>query len=83
MRKAYLVLLVIFLFALFLVPAGFAAEGPPVGVCPTGFHLHDFHDHEHGNHVGLRIDLNGNGMICVKHIDGELHVHMDDVLLVE
>lgn len=56
--------------------------------CPAGFHLHAVGDgdHEHGEHqhVGLRmerVDLNGNGYICVKHAtpDGSIHVHIDDI----
>ena len=54
--------------------------------CPDGFHAHVVGDgdHEHGEHrhVGLSVDdvdRNGNGFICVKHIDeGGVHVHIDD-----
>jgi len=54
--------------------------------CPDGFHAHPVADgdHEHGEHrhVGLdadAVDRNGNGLICVKHVDpGGVHVHIDD-----
>ena len=54
--------------------------------CPDGFHAHAVSDgdHEHAEHrhVGLNADdadRNGNGLICVKHIDqGGIHVHIDD-----
>jgi Spy/CpxP family protein refolding chaperone len=56
--------------------------------CPPGFHLHAVGDGDHGHsehqHVGLsmeRVDLNGNGDICVKHLtpEGTIHVHIDDI----
>lgn len=84
MRKVFLGLLGILLLGLILVPVAFAAEGPPVGECPTGFHAHQFHDpgmHEHGHHVGLEVDLNDNGWFCAKHLNSGKHVHMDDVVL--
>lgn len=69
--------------ALVATPASVSANS-----CPTGFHLHPLQDgdHEHGEHrhVGLsmdRVDLNGNGLICVKHLtpNGTIHVHIDDI----
>jgi hypothetical protein len=66
-----------------LAPAPAAAEG-----CPESFHLHAVDDGDHGHgehrHVGLRtgrVDRNGNGLICVKHVTpaGDLHVHIDDL----
>lgn len=69
--------------ALLAAPASVSANS-----CPAGFHLHPLEDgdHEHGEHrhVGLsmdRVDLNGNGLICVKHLtpDGSIHVHIDDI----
>jgi hypothetical protein len=65
-----------------LPPASASADG-----CPDAFHLHAVSDdHEHGDHrhVGLsadKVDRNGNGLICVKHVtpDGDIHVHIDDL----
>jgi hypothetical protein len=84
MRKLTIPILAVLVIGLFLVPIAFAAQGqPPIGECPPGFEIHDFHDHEmheHDHHIGLTKDLNGNGLICVKHLSSGKHVHVDDVV---
>lgn len=84
MKKAMFNALVVLLLAFSFVPSVSAANGqPPVGSCPPGFELHEFDHHEgeeHEHHIGLAVDLNGDGMICVKHLDNGLHVHMDNVI---
>jgi hypothetical protein len=67
---------------LVLPPASVSADS-----CPEAFHLHAVGDeHEHGDHrhVGLsmdKVDRNGNGLSCMKHVtpDGDIHVHIDDL----
>jgi len=82
MKKAVLVILLVLVLVLSVVPTVFAAEGQlPQGACPPGFETHDFGEHEdHEHHVGLTVDLNGDGSICVKHLDNGLHVHADNVI---
>lgn len=67
---------------LVVTPSAVSAAG-----CPTAFDLqpvgeHTDHHDEH-RHVGLsidKVDRNGNGWICVKHVtpEGDVHVHIDD-----
>ena len=74
-----LVLVLVFVFS--AVPVSASTGQAPVGTCPPGFELHEFMDHtDHEMHIGLTVDLNGNGFICVKHLDNGLHVHVDDVI---
>jgi len=62
-----------------------AANGqPPQGTCPTGFELHMLGEHmdneHHDHHIGLKVDLNEDGLICVKHLKNGLHIHVDNVI---
>ena len=85
MKHTSLALVITLALLLFALAAPMAAAGQPPagGACPAGFELHEFmaHDGEDAHHlIGLAVDLNGNGLICVKHLDNGLHVHADDVL---
>lgn len=70
-----------------VAPLVFAPASVSASSCPEGFHLHlvSDGDHDHGEHrhVGLsmdKVDRNGDGQICVKHVTpaGDIHVHIDD-----
>ncbi len=52
----------------------------PVGGCPVPFELHeaDMHDMPGHKHAGLKVDLNGDGFICVQHVTDTIHVHIDN-----
>jgi hypothetical protein len=84
MKKQSISLVLTLALALFVLVAPAAAQttGAPVGACPVGFELHEAHMHmgDHEHHVGLTVDLNGSGFICVKHLTSGFHVHMDDVV---
>lgn len=84
MKKYVLSGLIVMVLMFSFVPAVFAADGQmPVGSCPNGFEIHEFGHHgdgDHTHHIGLAKDLNGDGLICVKHLRNGLHVHMDNVL---
>ncbi len=75
-----LVLVLVFVFS--AVPVSASTGQVPVGTCPPGCELGtEFMDHtDHEMHIGLTVDLNGNGFICVKHLNNGLHVHVDDVI---
>jgi hypothetical protein len=60
-----------------------AAAADPVGGCSPGFELHAAMHHEGDHmhpHVGTDADQNGDGWICVKHLDtpNAIHVHIDN-----
>ena len=60
-----------------------AAPDRPQGECPRGFRTHDaeMHDTQDHQHAGLKVDLNDDGKICVKHLgeeEGDTHVHVDN-----
>ncbi len=84
MRKFLLPGLMAMVLMFSFVPAVIAAYGQPsVGSCPNGFEIHEFGHHmdgDHTYHVGVTKDLNGDGLICVKHLPNGLHVHVDNVL---
>jgi hypothetical protein len=84
MKRLFTIGVLLLVLGIFLVPTALAASGqPPVGDCPRGFEAMGFHQHEmehHDHHIGLEIDLNQNQMICVRHLSGGLHVHVDDVI---
>jgi hypothetical protein len=55
----------------------------PAGGCPTGFQLMDAMEHdgmEH-MHIGLKVDLNQDGKLCMSEVTSSLHTHMDNVLV--
>jgi hypothetical protein len=85
-RFAFAVVLALAILALGVLALPTAA-GAAAPVCPDGFmavaageHHHEGdHDHEHHRHVGLwpNADLNGDGTVCVKHLNqGGQHIHV-------
>ena len=84
MKKTFLTLLIATVMVFSVVLPAFAAAGqPPVGSCPPGFELHEFGHHkgEHpDHHIGLKVDLNGDGRLCMKALKNGLHVHIDNVI---
>jgi hypothetical protein len=82
LKMSFRIVLIALLLSLLVVSSAFADPGPPVGGCPKGFVLHEIMDHEEHehHHIGLAKDLNGDSMICVKHLSSGKHVHMDNVL---
>ncbi len=80
---AVLLLSVVLLFAL-AGPVS-AQSAPPVGTCPIGFEPHTMMDMggmtdmDH-IHAGLKVDLNGDGIICMKVATDGVHVHVDNVI---
>lgn len=75
----------IFAFILVMLISQFAVSTTlAAGSCPLGFTLapamdHDMHHHQH---VGTDTDLNGDGLICMRHVtpDEQIHVHVDNNL---
>jgi hypothetical protein len=84
MKKIMVIGMVMLIMVLTPVSAVFAASGqPPVGTCQPGFEIHEIGNHDggdHMHHIGIAADLNGDGLICVKHLPNGLHVHMDNVI---
>lgn len=82
MRKRSSILLLTLLLLLSIASTVGAQSGtPPVGNCPTGFEPMSIADmpHEH-MHAGLKVDLNGDGIICMKPVTDTIHVHVDNVI---
>lgn len=82
MKKAVLFLIVVTL-ALISVSTALAGGTIPVGGCPSGFHLHhetdlDYHDGHIHQHVGIKVDVNGEDYLCVYHTNPGLHVLIDN-----
>lgn len=88
MKKLFFVLTMVMLLSLGLTPLALAGNDGPRG-CPNGgFEPHRIADHDQhhdGNdhmhrHIGLlkEIDKNGDGYICVKHLSGNKHLHIDN-----
>jgi hypothetical protein len=82
MKRTLTTVALVALVLLAAVPPAAAETG-----CPPSFHAHTEADMHHGEHqhAGLAMeaaDLNGNGVICVKHVtpDGRIHVHIDDFI---
>jgi hypothetical protein len=80
MKRTSLALVLALLLVSILAPAAAAQTVPPTQ-CAVGFELHETMDHEHHeHHIGLKTDLNGDGYLCVKHLNNGLHVHVDNVI---
>jgi hypothetical protein len=67
------------------VTSGVSADTPLVGGCPDQFQLHEVmpHDEHHGHKlVGSDTDRNADGLLCVKHVsaDEHIHVHIDNTV---
>jgi hypothetical protein len=83
-KKLILVIMVIVLVSMVFASNAYASGGVPVGSCPTVFDLMNYMDGTHQNmpmHIGLAVDLNENGYICMRVISPDLHLHVDDTLL--
>lgn len=79
-RTLVSVLIAIMLVAGAVTPA-LAAGSMPVGGCPAGFTLMMVMDMPHMDmHIGLTVDLNQDGWLCMKALANGLHVHMDNVI---
>jgi hypothetical protein len=78
-KKAVFTLTSVLLLVLFSTSNAFAARGSH---CPPGFTLEMFMDHEEHEHqhVGIAVDLNGDGWICMMPVTpgGTIHVHVDN-----
>jgi len=81
MKKTLLTVLTVLVLVFTLVSPVLAASQAP-SVCPTGFELHQIGDHmDHpDHHIGVAVDLNGNGFLCMKMLVNGLHVHADDMI---
>lgn len=83
MRKLFVVLTLVMLLSIGLSPVSVAvADGPAYG-CPDDFQIHPAmdhpEDHQHPHrHIGTAEDRNGDGYICVKHLENDKHVHIDN-----
>lgn len=84
MKKIVVVFMVVTLFTFSLASSALAAtsQSSPAGSCPNNFELMEFMDHsDHPHHIGVTVDLNGDGWICMKHVPNtELHLHVDNSL---
>ncbi len=81
MKKTASLALLITVLVLTLSPAlTVQAATLPVGSCPTGFTLMAMmtHDMDEHMHAGLKVDLNGDGYICMSTATDTIHVHVDN-----
>ena len=82
MKKLLSVLLVAALLSIIFTFPAFAAGNQPVGGCPTGFSLTSYMDSTEGpmnmSHIGVKVDLNGNGFVCMKMVTPDFCLHVDD-----
>lgn len=68
--------------AAFAVPGSAQTDAPLAG-CPDEerFELMKIMDHEHMHrHIGTEADQNGDGWICMYHIDNNFHLHFDNTV---
>ncbi len=83
MKKTVHIFLIVLILSLALVNTALASPGEPAGGCPPGFELHEFMnhtgDHMH-QHIGVKVDLNGDGYLCVRHLTDTKHLHIDNVI---
>jgi len=80
-KKIAVTLLIAIALLLVIAPAAFAQpQQEPVGSCPPVFELHEVGEHtdHEDHHIGTHQDKNGDGFLCVKHLDNGLHVHVDN-----
>jgi hypothetical protein len=83
MKKLLSILLVVSVAALFLANPAFASHGDPVGGCLVFFELHHMMDpsgEPMHRHIGITVDLNGDGYLCMLMLSEELHLHVDNFL---
>lgn len=80
MKRTTFALILALLLVSILAPAAAAQTVPPTE-CPVGFELHEtMHHEDHDHHIGLKTDLNGDGFLCVKVLNDDRHVHIDNVI---
>ena len=81
MKKILLTLLIALGLTMTLASSVLAAGQAP-SACPLNFELHAVGDHlDHpDHHIGVAVDLNGNGFLCMLPLANGLHVHVDDVI---
>ncbi len=81
MQKVVLILMLVLVFTLSFSTAASAAS-TPVGGCPSGWMLMQVmqHDQMEHKHAGLKVDLNGDGWLCMRVATPDIHVHMDNVV---
>lgn len=79
MKKLLIVLMLSMLLLSVSVASIALAKQDKSRGCPEPFHLEPFLEHEghHHQHIGLTLDHNQDGYICVKHI-GDKHLHIDN-----
>ena len=83
MKKILAVFIVILLLSQVFTVSAFAAGSMPVGGCLPGFELMPIMDHTGDMmdmHIGITVDLNGDGYICMKVISPDLHLHIDNTV---
>jgi hypothetical protein len=81
MNKKLTLLLVVALLTFALASQALAAGNmsDPIGSCPNRFEIMAFMDHaDHPYHIGVTVDLNGDGWICMRHLSPTLHLHVDN-----
>lgn len=83
MKIKYSGLVFMVVVSLFLATTAFAGTGIPAGGCAPAFELHQMdHTGEHHHpHIGVEKDLNGDGYICVKHLPNNLHLIVDNPIV--
>ena len=81
MKKMLLTLLIALALSMTLASSVLAAGQAP-SACPPNYELHAVGDHlDHpDHHIGVAVDLNGNGFLCMLPLANGLHVHVDDVI---
>ncbi len=81
-RKLTLIILVAILLAVVAIAPAKAETTGPIGSCPTGFTLMSVmqYDSMEHTHIGITVDLNQDGYLCMMEATPQLHVHVDDYL---
>lgn len=83
MKKLLTVAIVAFLLLQVFSTTAYAHENQPVGGCPTGFELMNTMvppPDMQTMHIGLAVDLNGDGYICMYIATPDQHVHVDNTV---
>jgi hypothetical protein len=82
MKKLVLILLVVLMLAIVFPYTAFAAGNQPGGGCPTGFTLMNYMDPAgdpmNMTHIGGKLDMNGDGFICMKMLTPDFCLHVDN-----
>jgi hypothetical protein len=80
MRKILSLFLFLLLASTMIAMPASAKTGVPVGGCAPGYELMTYMDScsNMPMHIGLDVDVNGDGNICVQAVTPDLHVHVDN-----